>query len=119
MIEKYDVEIDTDGDGSNLTGMVKILGHQHTLEMCGSGRDLDITLDGLPCPEELEEGLGEWTEAFEAVEPILKEVGLDLRGHEIENWSGRVVNGKVVRLIVQDGRELKVVRGTLTDLLID
>ncbi len=112
MIEYYDVEIDADGNGSNLTGTITILGHQHLLEMSGSGRDLMIELDGKLCPEELQEGLGEWTDAFEEVQEILNEIG---EPYEIECWSGRIVNGKVVRLIIQNGRSLEVVRGTLTD----
>jgi hypothetical protein len=113
MIEKYDVEIDADGDGASLSGTVTILGHEHRLEMTGSGRDLFIELDGEPAPEEMQEGLGEWLSPFDAVEPILTEVAG--KPYEIEDWSGRIVNGEVVRLIVRDGRELKVVRGTLTD----
>lgn len=116
MIEKYDVEIDTDGDGSTLEGTVTILGHQHKIRMCGSGRDLDIEIDDKPCPDSLREGLEEWTEPFEDFQPILNEEG---EPYEIENWSGRVVNGKVVRLLVQDGRGIRVVRGTITDLPAD
>ena len=71
------------------------------------GREYDIKKD------ELEEGLGEWLDAYDAVQDILN--GLTEEPYEIEDWSGRIVDGKVVRLIVRDGRELKVVRGTLTD----
>ena len=117
MIEKYDVSIDADGDGASLNGTVTILGHEHKLEMNGSGRDLTIELDGSPCPEELCEGLGDWMDPMDAVEEVLKEIAEN--PYEIEDWSGRVVNGKVVRLIVRDGRELRVVRGALTDLPAD
>lgn len=112
MIEKYDVTIDTDGDGSSLSGTVTILGHEHKLEMTGGGRDLFIEIDGEPAPEEMCEGLGEWLDPFDAVQPILNEIA---EPYEIENWSGRIVDGKVVRLIVQDGRELRVVCGALVD----
>jgi hypothetical protein len=114
LIEKYDIEINTDGDGSTLTGTVTILGNQHKLEMCGGGRDLHIEIDDKLCPEEMQEGLSEWLSPYDAVEPLLTEAAGGEK-YEIEDWSGRIVNGKVVRLIVRHGRELKVVRGTLTD----
>lgn len=113
MISNYDVEIDADGDGSSLCGTVMILGHEHKISMDGSGRDLFIELDGEPADEELEEGLGDWLDPYDAVEPILTEVSGEK--YSIEDWSGRVVNGEVVRLVVRDGRELKVVRGALVD----
>ena len=109
MIEKYDVTIDNDGDGATLEGTITIGGNEHHLSMDGSGRDMEIELDGKPCPEA--EKLSEWLAPVDAVQPILDETSDD----EIEDWSGRIVDDKVVRLIVRDGRELRVVRGTLVD----
>ncbi len=112
MISEYNVEVDADGDGATVVGTVTILGHKHQVRICGSGRDITTELDGKEAPEELQEGLGEWTDPFDAIQPILSEIAAP---YEIEDYSGRVVNGKVVSLIVRDGRELRVVRGTLVE----
>lgn len=111
MISQYDVEIDQDGDGATLVGTVTINGTQRKLVINGAGRDLGVELDGESCPDELAEELGRWTEPFNPVQETLDEHDVDS-----EDWSARVVNGKVVRLLVLDGRGVKVLVGKLTDL---
>lgn len=113
MIEKYDVEIDADGDGANMVGTVTILGHEHKINISASGRDLMVELDGKPAPDGME--FDEWLDPYDAVQAVLKETDLD----DAEDWSGRVVNGKVVRLLVSVSREIQVVRGVLTDLPVE
>lgn len=113
MIEKYDVEMDADGDGASMVGTVTILGHEHKLDISGSGRDLTIEFDGKPSNSM---NLEEWLDPYDAVQDVLKETP-DLA--DAEDWSARIVNGKVVRLLVADRRSIRVVRGTLTDLPVD
>ena len=111
MIEKYDVEIGADCDSSILAGTVTMLGCH--IEICGSGRDIHVEIDGKSCPQ-LVEYFDEWLDPYDAVESVLSEVEGE---HKIDDWFARVVNGKVVRLIVRDGLKFKVVRGTLVDEL--
>lgn len=112
LIEKYDVEIDADGDGSDTTGKVTISGKEHTLSIVANGRNFDVTIDGELCSPEIGEEFEEWTDPVDDIEEILAS---EVTESDCEDYSARVVNGKVVRLIVRDGRSLRVLRGTLTD----
>ena len=118
-ITGYDLTIDTDGDGSTITGKITITNVEYSLYINGGGRDLDVELDGFSVDENTAEELTEWFDPFDAVEAVISEElgqqGLQRVSGDIEDWSGRVVSGKVVRLIARVGRELRVIRGTLVD----
>ena len=114
-IEKYDVTIDNDGDGAELNGTIELNGDTHKLSINGTGRYLSIELDGNDIDEgALREELSEWTAPLEAVQDKLKEK-LGEGYIDIEDWTARVVDGKVVRLLVLEGRGISVLVGTLTD----
>ena len=120
-IDKSDVTIDNDGDGGTLKGTVEFLGGSHTLEMCGGGRDLSIELDGNWLDGEgLYSEFSEWDEPYDAIQDAIK-AWLKANNreedekYEFEDFTARVVNGKVVRLLILDGRGISVVVGSLVD----
>jgi hypothetical protein len=120
-LNKYDVVIDNDGDGGTLVGTVDISGSTHKIEMCGGGRDLSIELDG----NWLDSGgfydeFSEWEAPYHAIQEAIKTwlVANDREEdlvYEFEDFTARVVDGKVVRLLILDGRGISVVVGTLID----
>jgi hypothetical protein len=102
-ITHYDLTIKQDGDGSSGIGLITVdrSGRelQHAVTWTAGGRDCEWTVDGEVLDlEPLRAYLDKWTEPLDVVERHLE----NTLYKDSEDWHARVVDGKVLWLIVDN-----------------